>query len=280
MILFVPIGVLAKMQARRDIPLHHFEMPCGSCHKSSLAVSSFELDAATQAGPIKADINRLCTTSGCHAFDSLLTHPTGVVQARGIPPDMALDKQSRLTCLTCHNSPNRSNSFQPPTQRPQRMLYKPEGRQFCAKCHLRMSAGLKAKSHWQFSTRAHLIPENSQSRGHIDSGQFAGRIDSESRTCLSCHDDIFAVIPAYGSTTRRSTRFGRNGSDHPIGIDYAQAVSRRPGRLSFVPMTDERIRLFEGKVGCGSCHSLYAKTKNALVEPFDRDILCKKCHLL
>ena len=276
----IPIGVFARIQAQKDIPLHHFEMPCGSCHELQSGVSAHPPGSGANVGRIKADINQLCTASGCHSFDPMLSHPLGVVQRDGIQFDMPLDEQSRLTCLTCHDQPRPSNSSQLSGIEPERLLHRPDGIQFCGKCHAKMGGTVLQRSHWQFSTRAHLGTSESQSAEYAGSSQFAGRIDLESRTCLSCHDEVFAVMPAYGLTGPRQGQLGRTASDHPIGMDYLQAASRRAGRFTFLPMGNQRIRLFDGNVGCGSCHSLYAKTKNALVEPFERDVLCKKCHLL
>ncbi len=277
----IPIGVLAKMQARKDTPLHHFEMPCGTCHEFEPAGSALQGGGGANVGQIKGNINQLCTTSGCHNFDPMLNHPLGVVQRDTIPSDMALDEQSRLTCLTCHNRPRPSDGLELGEAGTERLLYRPEGVQFCGKCHLKMGGTVVRQSHWQFSTRAHLNSQETESNGYMmNSAQFVGGIDAESRTCLSCHDDVFATIPAYSRTGQRKGQITSNTSDHPIGTDYQQAATRRAGRFSFLPMVNQRIRLFDGKVGCGSCHSLYAKTKNALVEPFEKDVLCKKCHLL
>lgn len=276
----ISVGVLAKMQAGKDTPLHHFEMPCSTCHESEPAVPALQPSSAANVGRIKGNVNQLCTTSGCHDFDPMLSHPVGAVQRDGIPYDMALDEQSRLTCLTCHNRPRHQDDLNLRDGEAERLLYRPEGMQFCGKCHLKMRGTIVEQSHWQFSTCAHLRSQETGSNGHMNSAQFVGGIDSESRTCLSCHDDVFAVIPAYGRTARGKVQLGGNASDHPIGMDYQEATARRAGRFSFLPMVNQRVRLFDGKVGCGSCHSLYAKTKNALVEPFEKDVLCKKCHLL
>ncbi|MBN2270506.1 MAG: hypothetical protein JXN61_07825 [Sedimentisphaerales bacterium] len=276
----IPIRVLAKMQTQKDTPLHHFEMPCITCHESDLVISALRPSSAANVVRIKGNINQLCTTSGCHNFDPMLSHPLAVVQRDAIPSDMALDEHSRLTCLTCHNRPMASDGLDLSDGGLEHLLYRPEGVQFCGKCHLKMGGSALKQSHWQFSTRAHLRSQETQSNGYVNSTQFAGGIDAESRTCLSCHDDVFATIPAYGQIGQRKGQLGRNADDHPIGMDYHQAAAQRAGRFSFLPMVNQQIRLFDSKVGCGSCHSLYAKTKNHLVEPFEKNMLCKKCHLL
>jgi len=43
-------------------------------------------------------------------------------------------------------------------------------------------------------------------------------------------------------------------------------------------MLDERIRLFDSRVGCGTCHSLYSKRAALLVMSNSRSNLCLSCH--
>ena len=62
----IPIGVLAKVQARKVTPLHHFEIPCNTCHDSQPAGSALQGGLGANVGKIKGNINQLCTTSGCH----------------------------------------------------------------------------------------------------------------------------------------------------------------------------------------------------------------------
>jgi predicted CXXCH cytochrome family protein len=47
-----------------------------------------------------------------------------------------------------------------------------------------------------------------------------------------------------------------------------------------MPLTmDARIRFFNGRVGCGSCHNLYNSEKNNLAVPSARGNLCRQCHV-
>ena len=41
---------------------------------------------------------------------------------------------------------------------------------------------------------------------------------------------------------------------------------------------DKRIRLFNGKVGCGSCHNPYSKNAKFLVIETEGGRLCLSCH--
>ncbi|NNK62673.1 MAG: hypothetical protein HKO98_05620 [Gemmatimonadetes bacterium] len=43
-------------------------------------------------------------------------------------------------------------------------------------------------------------------------------------------------------------------------------------------LVDPRIRLFDGNLGCGSCHSVYAGEPGLLVMRNERSRLCTSCH--
>ncbi len=188
---------------------------------------------------------------------------------------MPLDNNSRITCLTCHESAKSSGEPDQIDAGSERLLQSPENTQLCARCHTNMSGTLREQSHWQFSGQAHLDSGGIQQDGL--EGRLVADIDRESRTCLSCHDEVSVAIPAYdGGGRGRPNR--RNMTDHPIGVDYRRTAWRQSGQFKFLPENTSRIRLPNGQVGCGSCHSPYAKTKSQLVEPFERGILCRMCH--
>ncbi len=77
---------------------------------------------------------------------------------------------------------------------------------------------------------------------------------------------------------------GRDISEgHPIGVSYSLRPRSANGRSQSKRMVpawalNQRIRLFGGKVGCGSCHSNYAQYQSNLVMPNDHGQLCRSCH--
>jgi hypothetical protein len=144
---------------------------------------------------------------------------------------------------------------------------------------MEMGDTLLQQAHWQFSTRAHLGSINPQLPFSVgDPDPFFGGLDAESRTCLSCHEGVYITIPTDHETLEQKARRWQNMSDHPIGMDYQQVAMRKTRNYNF-PLADGRkIRLFDGQVGCGSCHSLYAKTRNHLVMPQEKGVLCRNCH--
>lgn len=136
-----------------------------------------------------------------------------------------------------------------------------------------------------------------------------GRL-SEQRTarstasCLACHDgsigrDILAATPRRTSVLVDAAapppafaaelaffqpapleRGPAWGNDHPIEIDYLEAYQRSPRSLEHPSQLDPRVRLEDGKVGCGSCHDLSSEQPARLVEPSSVTSLCRSCHLM
>ena len=66
--------------------------------------------------------------------------------------------------------------------------------------------------------------------------------------------------------------------DHPVGIEYRYSAQKNPGRFRNLLDQDHKTRLFDGKVGCGSCHSLYADNASFIVAS-DSEVLCRNCHI-
>lgn len=270
-------SVVVGKQSQKVTPLHHFQLPCVNCHQSELVDSADGLQEGENAGQVKGDINKFCTTLGCHDFDPFLNHPVGIRPKGTVPANMPLDNHSHITCLTCHNEPNSLDNPNCTDIGPERSLRRPTGMQFCSTCHVKMGDTMLEQSHWQFSTRAHLGSINPQAASSGDSKQLIGDIDTESRMCLTCHEDITVTIPAYNETLQQKRARWRKMKDHPIGIDYEHTALRKISRYNF-PLINERIRLFNGKLGCGSCHSPYSQIKNNLVNPNLRGALCRMCH--
>jgi len=276
-IIFVPLNVFAAKQPQKYTSLHHFQLPCGNCHMPGSTDSSDQLQEKNIAWQVSGDINQQCATPGCHDFDPMLSHPVGVRSQGVFPTDMPLDNDMRITCLTCHDKPRSSENSIDPNSGSERSLRTPQGIEFCVSCHMKMGGTTIKQSHWQFSARAHLLSEKPPFKETANFEQFFGGIDPESRSCLSCHDNISVNIPAQNETTRQKKRRWQKMTDHPIGMEYGDVALRRINSYKF-PLIDDRIRMFNGRVGCGSCHSLYAQTKDHLVERNERGILCRKCH--
>ena len=249
-----------------QVPLHHFDLPCQSCH-----------EAPDDSGKVTADITVGCTQAGCHEYDPVLNHAVDVTLTGAVPAGMELDDKSRVTCLTCHES---STFIPDPNTTDTRFLDSPAGSGFCGSCHAGLGSTPRERSHWQFSKSAHLGDINPKSKSEKDLFG-SSEIDAESRNCLSCHDDVTVTVPSTNeSAMERADRWSKM-ADHPIGMDYSKVVMGGKYRSKFYnyPLSqDNGIRLFDGSMGCGSCHSLYSQKKSNLVMENRRSQLCKQCH--
>lgn len=271
----VKLSVGITQQTTKGVPLHHFDISCQTCHQSSGGPG--KNNSSTQQ--FRVSINRTCTTSDCHEYDRTLNHPVGISAAGAAPADMPMDSFGRITCLTCHEQKNSSVVSQDSGENNERTLRTSEGTEFCDSCHDNMTGGMTQQAHWQFSTRAHLGKINVNSN-KTDTELFVGNIDSESNTCLTCHHEVSVTIPLLNETSAQKKARRRNMKDHPIGMDYSQVAMKKTMDFRFRYSPDSRsgVRLFDGKVGCGSCHSLYSEHEDYLVQTNERSALCNQCH--
>ena len=90
--------------------------------------------------------------------------------------------------------------------------------------------------------------------------------------CIVCHDGIIAPDAGYCTV---GCGFS---SSHSILKDYPP----RQKEDSYVPVESlqgKGIRLFDGKVGCVSCHDLKKTSEYHLVIDNDGSALCYSCHI-
>ncbi len=269
MVLSIPLIPTGSAQASITQNPHHFLQACGNCH---LLEAKADNSNTSSIGPLHRDINKTCNQDGCHTLDSPLNHPVGISAGQNVPLEMPVNDKGQITCLTCHDELNWSKSNQLPA-----FLRRAPGQEFCASCHLGSGATSKKRSHWQFTTKAHLGTDKGQPYSK-DYAKLSGTIDRESLNCLSCHDNISAVIAGDNESTSKKMRRRSNMTDHPIGMTYAIKASRN-SEFKAPDTVNARIRLFNGRMGCGSCHDLYNSQKNNLALPFARGVLCRQCHI-
>lgn len=256
-----------------DSNVHHFQMPCDNCHQSSVGNGDITIDY----GVVTGDINTLCTQPGCHSFEPSVNHPMGIPPRGRIPDDLPLGNGSQITCLTCHDELSSASGPSVENKVSEKMLRRSSTRDLCAACHDGALQSTAATSHWRFLTRAHLGPV-STARSKRNNTNRMGRLDSESHMCLTCHDNMRATILLDNETPRQRKLRWKTMASHPIGMLYENAAQRRIGRYTY-PLMDEQIRLFDGRVGCGSCHNPYSKIDKMLTMPNHRGSLCLRCHI-
>ncbi len=223
---------------------------CGRCHR----------DAENRPGELKPVPSSLCTD--CHAEAGRdLSHPVDVVPEKAIPGDMPL-VAGRLVCITCH-------VVHPVTVRNRRLndslLRRPgRGAVFCASCH-----GIDEKGHLVFE-RIH--------RGSYKVSDRGTSLDAYTLQCIECHD---RRINDPGDTlgAGRWRHGGASRLNHPVGISLDRVAGQNPRQYKRAVTLPPEIRLFDGKIGCGTCHNAYSREKNLLVMRNTGSRLCLACHI-
>ncbi len=208
----------------------------------------------------------------CHRFPDGLSHPVGVVPAIPIPQEFPLDTQGRLTCLSCHDVPRTNDA----TRTPAAFLLRraATGRAFCATCH----------SQRERAGKPHVLAFDTAHGGirFRNAGESLQTLDEESLNCVGCHDGVigsFAGSAIYDpSDAQRPGQGASIGLTHPIGGSYGTPASSVTD-LKPVASLDRRIRLYSGRLGCGTCHSGYSRLANHLVIDNRRSRLCIACHI-
>lgn len=262
------------------IKLHHFgEMPCGNCHEAPITkeISSVASKSSWKTG---VDINHSCTSFGCHDYDAKMNHPLDVPLPPRVMDTAASEISPTVTCLNCH-LPQESDSRD--TNEDQGPFLQDPGNVSCASCHEKLPGSIRQQSHWKFSQKAHLVSLKPASMNNEVAGDSdalaAGDIDMESNTCLSCHDEVTVTIPAMNETRQEKADRFRSMTDHPIGMNYGYILSQNKMYFNSLKGQERRIRMFDGKVGCGSCHSLYSDIPSKLTVEYEEESrLCHTCH--
>ena len=274
----VSVFVLALMFARSDtVNPHGDENRCGECHTGPPPDEYDESGGAMEATakgpyPLRSDSDSsLC--SRCHKMSDGQTHPIEVRPSSPTPPDWPLDETGLLVCSTCHD-PHLSTGPSSQGRRSYLLRGNQEGEDFCRVCHDRLGGGDPRSWHIVAATSTHGREPDSESSS-------LSEFDPLSARCLGCHDGTI------GRDVGRAVGLAQlnigQAVGHPIGVEYEASLrtrqqSRRFSNLRDRALLDERIRLFDGKVGCGSCHNPYADNPSFLVIEPRGGQLCLSCH--
>ncbi|NOX35053.1 MAG: hypothetical protein GXP56_15215 [Deltaproteobacteria bacterium] len=188
-----------------------------------------------------------------------LSHPIGVIPKKTIPADMPL-AEGRLSCITCHfvHPFSINNRFT-------RYLLRRPGRGiiFCSTCH-------------KIDKKGHIVFEK------IHTGSFKvtnprGTLDDYTLQCIECHDR-FMDKSSYKSGIGNWKHFSLK-LNHPVGILFKTIALKKPKEFNPPDSLPKEIRLFNGKIGCGTCHNAYSKEKYMLVTNNFKSKLCLQCHI-
>lgn len=225
---------------------------------------------AVAGGPRRNQINTGETCLNCHRVEEGFSHPIGVLPSMAIPRDLPL-VNGRIGCATCHEGGSGADHTRAKLVGSS-MLRDNAVESLCSRCHL--SGGSQS---WHTTQgRAHL---RWQGRNSFKA-ELVGGLDKETRSCLSCHDGTIAsdVVPGAAGIGIGEAEHARG---HPIGTPMKRVTSEvRQGMGGFTSHNalDSRVRLFQGTVGCGSCHSPYSSEENGLVMSNVGSKLCLSCH--
>lgn len=210
--------------------------------------------------------------ASCHKLSTIGSHPVGVIPALRIPASMPL-VAGKIGCTTCHD----------PAAAADHAGRKPAGRTFlreedrggslCAACHTSDSG--RTSPHANSHTRVHAPKPSLLGKS---SGGRKSELDAESRSCMGCHDGSTASDA--GSHTIRSMSFEAN-ADHPVGVKYKSRPAGDTDAIILTPIAslDKRVRLFDERVGCNSCHNVFSREKKLLVMDNKASRLCLACHV-
>ena len=244
-------GSAAELFQSSLIDPHRFsKRDCEMCH----------VDADKDPGNLKLISNSRCV--GCHAdLQWSQPHPVDISPNILLPDDMPL-VNGRLGCITCHFFHPFSDKYK---NRSGNLLRRPgRGTFFCAACH----HGINVKEHVVYEN----IHRDSYRLSAINSS-----LDTYTLQCVECHDDY--LDRPFGSGAAGKRRSFNRRSNHPVGVSLAQSSAKNPLKLNPPAALPQNIRLFNGKIGCGTCHNAFSKEKFMLVMNNWRSRLCLQCHI-
>lgn len=209
----------------------------------------------------------------CHEVTTELDHPVGIpIRDSG---ELPLGSGKRLDCLTCHDDQATDPAHSLRLAGGGGGLLRQSPRKLCQNCHTQPGDSASRLSHGLAMGKAHLGFAK-------DAGSGIG-LDHETRNCLSCHDGTTASSSGVRDThlpnvLARSAQSIRDM--HPIGVryDWTPKPHMAP-QYRHERELPKAIRLFQGKLGCGSCHSTYSRQELMLARDPKKQELCLDCHI-
>lgn len=234
----------------------HDSAACESCHLSSPTSGGIAI--------YTDDIDKLC--SACHQVSVVNSHPSGFTPGRELPKIFWLDLGGKLNCATCHD-------FHPDESTSSPFLLRSSGHNtdFCKHCHAAAQPPPPGRpemimEHLGTSFVAHR-KAYTQPKGN------SSVLDGITTNCLDCHNGASGPIPEYCLPDDKAPC-----NSHMIGADYAIAAAVN-GELRSLSDLSPLVSLYEGKVGCASCHSIYSSEDMLLVFNNKGSAICRECHL-
>ena len=233
-----------------NTPPHSFSSnECLECH--------FTIPNPEDPRPFRFNkpISELCAR--CHKDLSPLSHSVGMAPTMRMPKGMPLDDLGMMTCATCHDP--HKNRFNGKGKKTYYLRVEKQGKAFCLLCHedpahpgeVRIFSASGGLTHRRSMTRSHGFANFSVSDSDT-------KLDQLSLHCIGCHganeDNVDIKTLGSGVYWHKGNGIGLS---HPVGIDYDDAAWRNKELVRSEDL-DSRIKLFDGRIGCCTCHDPYA----------------------
>ncbi|MEW6599613.1 MAG: cytochrome c3 family protein [Nitrospirota bacterium] len=217
-------------------------------------------DVKGDPASLKPTFNLACGT--CHMkLGQKKSHPTDIYPSMSVPEDMPL-LEGKLTCITCHYVHPEDNNLHL-TDSNLFLRRQSRGIFFCTICH-------------KIDKNRHIVFENVHT-GTYKVTDRTTRIDSVSLECIECHDTYArSADEPLGAGTWNHNKQEYN---HPIGVSYNKITSKKMHQFRPEGTLSRDVRLFNGKIGCGTCHNIYSHEKKMLVINNRGSRLCLVCHI-
>ncbi len=237
---------------------HNFEGQCMTCHLT-------KPDEGAEKYLFVKEISALCIS--CHKDAVRLSHPVDMKPSMKIPSDFLLDRKGNLTCNSCHTTHKGGSG-----KYHLRISSIGVGDPFCVTCHQSLVEGMP----YTASGSAHI---GGSVGSRLRSWDLGGYLDELSIKCLMCHDGVIARDALVGKAVPAGEFDHDTGLSHPIGVSHREATVKYLGAYRRIEKLPQEIRLFDGRVGCGSCHNPYSKRPFKLTMSNEGSALCLACHV-
>lgn len=176
-----------------------------------------------------------------------------------IPADLPLTG-GMLTCNTCHNV--HESRFTAYGAKKYYLRRSTTGFEFCVSCHDATKKG------------SHVEVAVAHAGNRFEVTNRSQPLDAMSISCIGCHD---GTIGSSASFSLGSGVWSHNSGSHPVGVNY-QECRMRDGGLKAISTFNNKLHLYDGRVGCGTCHDMYSKIPKKLVMSNTKAELCLSCH--
>ena len=229
-------------------PHEFLQTECDMCH----------VDVKNDPEKILSFATAACVNCHSEVKDNR-SHPTDVNTTLPVPEDMPLTN-GKITCITCHYvHPIEGEKFE---QRHSFLRGNVTGEFFCGTCHEITKMGLLAVK------QAHP--------GSFKITEPHGSLDNMSLGCIECHDSYYKdKMDSIGAGIWRH----RNELTHPVGVRYTEVSMKKMNKFRPAGMLRKEVPLFDGRIGCGTCHSIFSKNRAKLILDNPGSKLCRECHL-